>query len=115
MKKALIEELAKVQEYSVEHISYNGKHYFLDLTLKHTTGAPHFIDTGHFEPATVTDALLEKVKRTISHALDSLNIKNGASHSEFKIDDKDNIQIIEISARIGGDCIGSNLVKYSNR
>lgn len=65
------------------------------------------------KPAPETDALLEKVKRLISHALDSLNIKNGASHSEIKIDDNDNIQIIEIGARIVGDCIGSNLVKYS--
>lgn len=31
-EKALIEEFAKVQEYSVEHISYNGKHYFQNLT-----------------------------------------------------------------------------------
>lgn len=112
-KKALIEEFAEGQEYSVEHISYNGKHYFLALTQKYTTGAPHFIETGHLEPAPVTDALLEKVKQTISHALDSLDIKNGASHSEIKIDDKGNIQIIEIGARMGGDCIGSDLVKYS--
>lgn len=112
-KKALIEEFVEGQEYSVEHISYNGKHYFLALTQKYTTGAPHFIETGHLEPAPVTDALLEKVKQTISHALDSLDIKNGASHSEIKIDDKGNIQIIEIGARMGGDCIGSDLVKYS--
>ena len=52
-KKALIEEYATGQEYSVEHISYEGKHYFLALTHKYTTGAPHFIETGHLEPAPV--------------------------------------------------------------
>lgn len=112
-KKALIEEFAEGQEYSVEHISYKGTHYFLALTQKYTTGAPHFIETGHLEPAPVSDKVLEKVKNTISHALDSLEIKNGASHSEIKIDAMGNIRIIEIGARMGGDCIGSDLVKYS--
>lgn len=112
-KKALIEEFAEGQEYSVEHISYKGTHYFLALTQKYTTGAPHFIETGHLEPAPVSDKILEKVKNTISHALDSLEIKNGASHSEIKIDTLGNIRIIEIGARMGGDCIGSDLVKYS--
>lgn len=112
-KKALIEEFVEGQEYSVEHISYKGKHYFLALTQKYTTGAPHFIEIGHLEPAPVSDEMLEKVKSVISHALDSLEIKNGASHSEIKIDEKGNICIIEIGARMGGDCIGSDLVKYS--
>ena len=112
-KRALIEEYVEGQEYSVEHISFKGKHYFLALTCKYTTGAPYFIETGHLEPAHVDINTLEKVKKTISHALDSLDIKNGASHSEIKIDDKGNIKIIEIGARMGGDCIGSDLVRYS--
>ena len=87
-KKALIEEFAEGQEYSVEYISYKGKHYFLALTKKYTTGAPHFIETGHLEPAPVSDEMLEKVKSVVSHALNSLEIKNGASHSEIKIDEK---------------------------
>lgn len=112
-KKALIEEFAEGQEYSVEGISYNGEHHILAMTLKYTTGAPHFIETGHREPAPVSKELLEKVKETITHALDSLEVKNSASHSEVKIDTKGNIKIIEIGSRMGGDCIGSHLVYYS--
>ena len=112
-KKALIEEYIEGQEYSVEYISYKGIHYFLALTLKYTTGAPNFIETGHLEPAPIDGKKLENVKKIIEHALDSLEIKNGASHSEIKIDDKGNIKIIEIGARMGGDCIGSDLVKNS--
>lgn len=112
-KKALIEEYVDGQEYSVEHISFHGKHHFLALTKKYTTGAPHFIETGHLEPAPVDDIVLEKIKNVINHALNTLEIMNGASHSEIKIDDKGNIKIIEIGARMGGDCIGSDLVRYS--
>ena len=112
-KKVLIEEFAEGQEYSVEYISYHGEHNFLALTQKFTTGAPHFIETGHIEPALVCDETLERIKNIIPHALNTLEIKNGASHSEIKIDDKGNIKIIEIGARMGGDCIGSDLVHYS--
>lgn len=111
--KALVEEYAEGQEYSVECISYQGQHHFLALTLKYTTGAPHFIETGHLEPAPVSEETIRKVKRVIYHALDSLKIQNGASHSEIKIRDDGSIAIIEIGARMGGDCIGSELVRYS--
>ena len=112
-KKALIEEFAEGTEYSVEHISYQGKHYFLAMTLKFTTGAPHFIETGHLEPAPVDAATLERVKSVVSHALDSLEITDGASHAELKIDSSGQIKLIEIGGRMGGDCIGSDLVYYS--
>jgi len=112
-KKAMIEEYVRGQEYSVEYISYKGKHTFLALTQKFTTGAPHFIETGHIQPADVEEKILMNVKHIVEHALDTLNIKNGASHSEIKIDEQGNIVIIEIGGRMGGDCIGSDLVQLS--
>lgn len=112
-KKALIEEFAEGQEYSVEGISYNGIHHILAITLKYTTGAPHFIETGHLEPAPISDETYQKVVKVVKHALDTLEIRNSASHSEIKIDRDGNIRIIEIGSRMGGDAIGSDLVRYS--
>lgn len=112
-KKALVEEFAIGQEYSVEYISSGGKHHFLAMTLKYTTGAPHFIETGHLEPAPVSEELLAKVQSVVEHALDSLEIKNSASHSEIKIAADGTIRIIEIGGRMGGDFIGSHLVQLS--
>lgn len=112
-KKCLIEEFAEGQEYSVECISFRGEHHFLAMTLKYTTGAPHFIETGHMEPAPVDSPTLERVKRVVFHALDSLGIENSASHSEVKIARDGTIKLIEIGGRMGGDCIGSDLVRYS--
>ena len=112
-KKALIEEFIEGQEYSVECISFEGKHQFLQLTYKYTTGSPHFIEIAHLEPAPVSNILLEKIIKIVFHALDSLGIKYGASHSEIKIDDNGNIKIIEIGGRMGGDMIGSSLVHLS--
>lgn len=112
-KKALIEEFITGKEYSVEFISYKGNHKFLALTEKFTTGSPYFIETGHFQPAQVSEDLMNNIIDIISKALNSLYIKNGASHSEIKIDELGNINIIEIGARMGGDCIGSDLVEIS--
>lgn len=112
-KKALVEEFAEGDEYSIECISYKGTHRFLAMTKKYTTGAPHFIEMGHLEPAPVSAELLEKVKATVFRALDTLEIENSASHSEIKIDKNGRIAIIEIAGRMGGDCIGSHLVQLS--
>lgn len=112
-KKALIEEYIEGDEYSVECISFNGEHHFLALTLKYTTGAPSFIETGHLEPAPVSLGTTERIKDIVFHALNSLGIRNGASHSEIKITPAGEIKIIEIGGRMGGDCIGSDLVMVS--
>lgn len=83
------------------------------MTKKYTTGAPHFIETGHCEPSDLSKETLEKVHKTMYAALDALKITDGASHGEFKVTPEGDIRIIEIGSRMGGDCIGSDLVPLS--
>ena len=45
--QAIVEEYIEGEEYSIEGISFKGKHKFLAITKKFTTGAPNFIETGH--------------------------------------------------------------------
>lgn len=112
-KSALVEEFASGTEYSVEFVSWEGNHEFLALTQKYTTGAPGFIETGHLEPANVDNELLERIKGVVMHALNSLKIRYGASHSELKVSKDGEIKLIEIGARMGGDNIGASLVELS--
>ena len=112
-KKAIVEEFLVGKEYSMETISYNGKHTYLATTKKFTTGASNFIETGHIQPCDLSDEIIEKAKEIVFLALDALHIENSAGHSEFKVDENGNIRIIEIGARMGGDCIGSDLVYLS--
>ncbi|MCF0259055.1 MAG: ATP-grasp domain-containing protein [Erysipelotrichaceae bacterium] len=111
--QVLAENFIAGEEFSIECISQNGKHTFLQATRKQTTGAPHFIETGHTEPAGLSDEILEKVRQEVFKGLDALKITTGASHSEIKVDEKGNLGLIEIGGRMGGDCIGSHLVYYS--
>ena len=112
-KKAIIEEYIDGDEYSCECISFKGEHHFLAFTKKFTTGAPNFIETGHQEPSDIKEEYQNQIKENIFKALTALNIQNGASHTEFKIGKNGNFGIIEIGARMGGDCIGSDLVQIS--
>ena len=112
-KKALAEEYAEGEEYSVEGLSWQGRHRILTVTKKYTTGSPHFIETGHLQPAGLSPKTESEVRRVVAHALDSLGVTCGASHSELKIAPDGTIRLIEIGARMGGDLIGSDLVPLS--
>lgn len=112
-KKAIIEEFIEGEEYSMETITQDGIHHYLATTKKFTTGAPHFIETGHRQPSDLPSETIEKAKGIVFKALTALQVENSAGHSEFKVDAEGNIKIIEIGARMGGDCIGSDLVELS--
>lgn len=111
--EAMIEEFIEGREISVEFISYQGHHYPLQITDKVTTGAPHFVELEHHQPSTLSKEMYETIYSITEKALDALGITNGASHSEYKITPKGRIAIMEIGARMGGDFIGSNLVRLS--
>ena len=112
-KKAIVEEFIDGEEYSMETISFHGEHFYLAATKKFTTGAPHFIETGHRQPSGLSGETLERAKAVVLKALDALHVENSAGHSEFKVSADGSIRVIEIGARMGGDCIGSDLVFLS--
>lgn len=110
---AIIEEYIEGEEFSCESISFQGHHEILAFTKKYTTGAPGFIETGHVQPAVLGKEKIVNITEEIRKGLDALHIRNGAAHTEFKLTDDGKVKIIEIGARMGGDCIGSDLVFLS--
>ena len=111
--EAMVEEFVEGREISVEFISYQGKHYPLQITDKETTEAPHFVELAHHQPSSLSSEMYQKVYAVTKQALNALGITNGASHSEYKIDNEGRIVVMEIGARMGGDFIGSDLVQLS--
>ena len=110
---AIVEEYVSGSEVSVESISWKGKHYILAITDKVTTEEPYFVELEHHQPSLLSADIQQKIKTETLKALTSLNISYGASHSEFKITKDGEVFAIEVGARMGGDFIGSNLVKLS--
>ena len=111
--QVMVEEFIGGREISVEFISYNGEHYPLQITDKVTTEAPHFVELEHHQPSTLSDEMYVTIYDITKTALNALGLTNGASHAEYKITDDGRIAIMEIGGRMGGDFIGSDLVRLS--
>ncbi len=111
--EAMVEEFIEGREISVEFISYQGKHYPLQITDKVTTGAPHFVELEHHQPSSLSVDMYDTIYAITERALNALGITNGASHAEYKITDDGQVYVMEIGARMGGDFIGSDLVQLS--
>lgn len=109
----IIEEFVDGIEYSCESVSYDGKHHILGITRKFTTGSPNFIEKGHIAQANLPEKIVKEIHAAIPTALDCLGVEYGPSHSEFKITNSEEIRIIEVGSRMGGDYIGSDLVPLS--
>lgn len=110
---AIVEGFMEGPEYSAECICYQGKRKILTITEKETTGYPHYIESGHIQPANLSEADKEKASAVVLKALEALHIDNSAAHAEFRIQPNGEIGMIEVGARMGGDCIGTDLTPIS--
>ncbi len=109
----LAEQYISGQEYSVESISWNGHHDVIQITEKVSTGAPHFAEMEHHQPGIISEAAKRKVYSLIPQILTAVGYVNGASHVEIKVDAQDNVYLIEVNPRGGGDFISNTLVGLS--
>lgn len=101
--KVLVEKCASGKEWTVEAISYAGQHHILTFTEK-WSGPPHFVEEMHLQPAPIPKDLEARLRTLIPQVLDALEIKYGPSHTELRVDEN-NINIIEVAARIVADNI----------
>ena len=113
-KRVIVEEFIQSdREFSVEFISFNGKHYPLAITDKVTTREPFFVEMAHHQPANVNSEIADRIYNVTAGVLDALEIKNGASHTEVYLLDNGEIRVVESAGRMGGDLIGSHMVQLS--
>lgn len=112
-KKCVVEQYIKGREVSVESISYKGEHRILAITDKVITNESYFVEIEHHQPTSVSENLKDKIEKLVLQILDVTDLKNGDRHTELIIDEKNNVYAIEIGSRMGGDFIGSHLVKLS--
>lgn len=109
----LVEEfLEGGQEYSVESLSFNGKHYIVQVTEKISSGPPHCVELGHRQPASISFDLRRKVESAIIEGLNAIGLDNSTCHTEIKIIEGQ-IYLIEFNARPGGDHIAWPLTLLS--
>ena len=108
----IVEEYLKGPEVSVEIITLDGQPHVLNVTDKLTTGAPHFVEMGHNQPSMLGDSNIEKIKDLACRAVKAVGIKDGPAHDEIMLTEK-GPRMVELGARMGGDCITTHLVPLS--
>lgn len=108
----IIEEYLTGQEVSVEIMAMDGDVHVLQVTDKITTGAPHFVEMGHTQPSRLPHNDVEAIKNLAIRAAKSVGIDNGPAHVEIMLT-KSGPKMIELGARMGGDCITTHLVPLS--
>lgn len=108
----IVEEYLIGPEVSVEVMTLDGQPYVLQVTDKLTTGAPHFVEMGHSQPSRLPSDDVEKIKDLACRAVKAVGIRNGPAHVEIILT-ANGPKMVEIGARMGGDCITTHLVPLS--
>ncbi|WP_242872787.1 ATP-grasp domain-containing protein [Merdimonas faecis] len=108
----VVEEYMSGPEVSVETLSINGECHVIQITDKLTTGAPYYVEMGHSQPTRLGKDTVRKIKEVAKAANKAIGIKDGPSHTEIIVT-SEGPKIVELGARLGGDCITTHLVPLS--
>lgn len=107
--QVLIEKyLVGGREYSIECIAGQGYYDVVQFTEKDTSGPPHFTETGHHQPANLSEDMKGRIRLAVKDVLSVLGINCGLAHLELKIIGNE-LYFIEVGARGGGDHIADTL------
>ena len=108
----IVEEYMKGPEVSVEVFVLDGVPHVLNVTDKLTTGAPHFVEMGHSQPSRLAAEDQQKIRDLACRAVKAVGIHCGPAHVEIMLT-KEGPKMVELGARMGGDCITTHLVPLS--
>ena len=108
----VVEEYMEGPEVSVETLTVDGICHVIQITDKITTGSPYFVEMGHTQPTAHSPEIAEKIRQVAIAANRAIGIMSGPSHTEIIVT-KDGPKIVELGARLGGDCITTHLTPLS--
>lgn len=107
----LLEEYIEGAEYSVEMFSWEGNSTCIGITEKRVTGFPYFVEFEHIFPSSLPKEVQKEIEWTVKRALQAVDFRFGASHSEVKWTPNGCV-FIEINARLAGGMI-PELIRHS--
>ncbi|ATP39441.1 carbamoyl-phosphate-synthetase [Solibacillus sp. R5-41] len=125
VKRFIIEEYIENYGYHIggDGFSVDGRLVFWCFANEHfpVSRINPFVPVSASWPCAMPERVQDKIKHEIQRALNLLNMKTGAYNFDIRIDDKEDIYLIEIGARNGGDlypqvinyATGIDMVKYT--
>lgn len=106
----LMEEYLSGQEFSVELFLNKDKVAFIEVTEKHISKPPFFVELMHVFLTSVDTQYKKQIISVAYKAAQSLGFHNGPLHIEIKLTTS-GPRIVEVNGRPGGDSITSDLIK----
>ncbi|MDO4899145.1 ATP-grasp domain-containing protein [Actinomyces sp.] len=108
----IVEELLVGREISCEVLCVDGVYHILATTDKDTTGSPHFIETGHTQPADLDTDTLAAAHALVARCLAAVDMHFGPAHVEMMLTEN-GPALIEFGSRMAGDFVSSHVVPGS--
>lgn len=96
----LLEEFIDGDQYSIETISFSGKHFIVGIVREVLSGAPYFMERMDVVNTANVTSLMPVVEPYMMKLLDLLKVEYGPCHTEVKIKDGE-VRLIEIASRSG--------------
>ena len=107
--RAVAEPFVDGREYGVESFVNQGEIHVLGVMQKDMTQPPYYAELGHAIPSGLSYALEEKVKNCVHTAIKALGVNHGSVNMDLLING-DEVHIVDIGARMGGNLIGSHII-----
>lgn len=104
--QVLVEKYIPGAEIALEGMLNNGQLSVLAVFDKpEPLTGPYFEETYYITPSRLPAKLQQRVASCVSSACDAYGLTEGPVHAELRIDDHQDIYIVEVAARtIGGEC-----------
>ena len=102
-KGVIIEQYIEGLEVGGESLIWDNRLVFFQITNKYKN--KHFVPIGHSLPSKLPNNLQKKVKDSIKKAIKGLKLEYGALNFDVIINTKGEPIIIELGARLGGNCL----------
>ncbi|MFJ9810790.1 ATP-grasp domain-containing protein [Streptomyces sp. NPDC101158] len=99
----LMESYIDGPEFSVEALSFDGRHVVVAVTEK-LTSEDHFAELGHAVPARLADTDRQRLTDAVAGFLTAMGVTDGPSHTEIRLSSRGPV-VIESHNRLGGDNI----------
>lgn len=107
---AVAESFVLGKEYGVESFVNQGEIHILGIMQKDMTLPPFYAELGHAIPSGLSGELETKIRNCVRKALIALGVNHGSVNMDLLINDKGEVHIVDIGARMGGNLIGSHII-----
>lgn len=112
-QRVLIEQFIEGQEYGVESLVHNGEVNILAIMKKTMTAPPVYAELGHCSFSGLDNIVENEIKDKVTKTIKALGITTGSVNIDLLVTKDNEIYIIDIGARMGGNLMGSHIVLLS--